>query len=132
AVEKAVEAINSLNEAVSNALLWAMETSNPNEVTGLAEAWRTIRDLVNILFMVILAALAIVTIVRLDTKRYNVRSLLPLLIFAIITVNFSFLFATVIVNTAYILSQPFLTAAREIVEHAGLLGSSSTATADSF
>lgn len=132
AVEKAIEAVSSVTEAVSNALLWALDTSNPNEVTGLAEAWRTIRDLVNILFMVILVALALITIVRLDERRYNVRSVLPLLIFAIITVNFSFLFATIIVNTAYILSQPFLTAAREIVEHAGLLGSSAPASPESF
>jgi hypothetical protein len=123
AVEKATEALNSINKAISSALLWAIETSNPNEVHGLAEAWRTIRDLVNILFMVILIALALITIVRLDTRRYNVRSLLPLLVFAVITVNFSFLFASILVNTSYVLSQPFLSSAREIIEHAGLLGS---------
>ena len=132
AIEKATEAVNSLNEAVSNALLWAIETSNPNEVKGLGEAWQTIRDLVNVLFMVILVALAIVTIVRIDVQRYNVRSLLPMLIFAVITVNFSFLFGTVIVNTAYILSQPFLVSAREIIEHAGALGGGFGANVDSF
>lgn len=122
ATQKAAEAINSLNETVSGALLWAIQASNPNEAKGLSEAWQTVRDLVNILFMLILVTIAIMTILRLDAQKYNVRSLLPTLIFAIVTVNFSFIVATVLVNTAYVLSQPFLEGARDIVTTAGQRG----------
>ncbi len=132
AVGKVTEAVNSLNDTVSQALLWAVQTSNPNSVPGLADAWKTIRDLVNILFMLILVTLSVMTIARIDAQKYNVRSLLPMLVFAVITVNFSFLFATIMVNTAYVLSQPFLASALEVIKHAGQLGAGFGQNADSF
>lgn len=74
---------------------------------GLTDVWKVMRDLVNILFILILGAIAFSTMLRIDTQRYGLRSLLPRLIAAIIGVNFSLLIVQVLVNTATVLGQPF-------------------------
>ncbi len=75
---------------------------------GLVGAWETFRTLVNLMFVVILIVIAFSNILRVDTDKYGMRSLLPRLVFAVIAVNFSFLLVQIMVNFAYILSKPFL------------------------
>ena len=119
AVTKMAEAVGDLNASVGKALLRVVDLENISEIRGLSDAWKVVRDLVNLLFVVVLAALSIMTIARIDPKNYNVRRLLPLLVFADIAVNFSLLFATIIVNTATVLSQPFADGAIGLIENTG-------------
>ncbi|MSU76402.1 hypothetical protein EXS54_02960 [Patescibacteria group bacterium] len=117
AVSKVTEVINAMSGAIIGALIWAI---NQGELSpGIQAAWKVVRDLVNILFTIVLVALALMTIVRIDPQKYNVRSLLPILIFAVISVNFSLLFAEVMLNTATVLSSPFAAQAQHVVEQGG-------------
>ncbi len=76
--------------------------------SGVTAAWKVMRDLANVLFILVLGAIAFSTILRIDTQRYGLRSLLPRLIGAVIGVNFSLLFITILVDTATVLGNPFL------------------------
>ncbi len=116
AIGKLAEAVLKINGAMSEVLLQTMDVGNLDDVEGLKDAWLTIRTLVNVLFLMVLVAIALMTIMRLDAKSYNIHSLLPLLVFAIIAVNFSLLFANVLTNSAYVLGQPFLESAKELIE----------------
>lgn len=117
ALQWAAGLLSALNLALVSAISSVMDLSNLTDVQGLTNAWTVVRDLVNLLFFVVFAALAVATIVRIDVKNYNIRQSLPLLIFAIIAVNFGLLFARVLVDTAFVLSQPFLHSAQAIVQN---------------
>lgn len=82
---------------------------------GLTNAWKTIRDLVNVTFILALIAIAFSNILRIDTDRYGARALLPRLVFAVIAVNFSFLLVQLLVNLASILASPFKNGAIGII-----------------
>ena len=118
AIRKLAEGVASLTTSVIGALEWAMKV-DLSDVKGLPDAWKVIRDLVNLLFVLILTALAIMTIIRIEPQKYNIRSTLPLLIFSVIAVNFSFLFAQIMINTASVLSQPFLDGAHALITGGG-------------
>jgi hypothetical protein len=120
AVQKITEVLVSLNQSMVSALTTVMDLGNITEVKGLTTAWSTVRDLINLLFLVVLAALAVLTIIRVDVRSYDVRKSLPLLIFAVIGVNFALLMATIMVNTAFVLAQPFMNKATAIVESTAL------------
>jgi hypothetical protein len=116
AVKKLAEIVSDLNQSVVGALKWAVNAANFSDITPLVEGWKIVRDLVNLLFVLILLTIALMTILRLDSNRYSVRALLPMLIFAIVAVNFSFLLATILVNVAYIAGQPFLSKAAALID----------------
>lgn len=116
ALQKMNEFLSSLNTSLVSALKSVMEMSDITEIDGLTDAWTVVRDLVNLLFILILGALAILTILRIEPAKYNVRSLLPLLIFSVIAVNFGLLLARVLIDTAFVLSQPFIDAAKKLID----------------
>lgn len=112
---------------------WTLDVVNIGDMTknpGLVNAWKTMRDFVNLIFVLILAVIALSNILRIDTDRYGIRALLPRLIFGVIAVNFSFLFMQVLVNAAYILSQPFMKQAVEIIKNPPASGSLIDPTGD--
>lgn len=117
ALQWAAGLLAALNLALVSAVTSVMDLSNLTDVQGLVNAWTVVRDLVNLLFFVVFAALAVATIVRIDIRNYNVRQSLPLLVFAVIAVNFGLLFARIMVDTAFVLSHPFLDSAQAIVQN---------------
>ena len=116
ALAKMGEMVNAINSGLTGALTWAMNLGTLDKVPGLEDTWETVRNLVNLLFVITLVALAILTIMRIEPQSYSVRSILPMLIFAVIGVNFSLVFANILSNTAFVLSQPFADAAQALVE----------------
>lgn len=116
AVQKMREVVNDLTVSVIGAIKWAINMNDLTDTPGLVQAWSTVRDLVDGLFVIVLVALAVLTIARVDIRNYDVRAVLPLLIFAVITVNFGLLFARIMLNTAFVVGQPFLGAANRIVD----------------
>lgn len=103
---------------VTDALGEVINLGNISAVDGVSQAWQAMRDLVNILFILVFVAMAFSTMLRIDLQKYSVRALLPRLIFAIIAVNYSLLFVTILTNAAFVLSQPFLAGAdRAINDH---------------
>lgn len=122
ALKKLAEIITSLIGSVTSAVAWAIDAGTLMNNDGLARAWTVVRDLVNVLFILVLLALAFMSIVRIEPQKYNVRQLLPLLVFSVIAVNFSFLFAGILANTAAVLSQPFLEQAQGFIQEAAGVG----------
>lgn len=115
AVQKLAEIVTSVNSSIVKALISVMDIGPLSDIPGINQAWKVVRDLINILFIIALLALSILTILRIDPQRYSIRSILPLLVFAIITVNFSLFFATIIADTAAVLAHPLITSAQELV-----------------
>ncbi|MSU76401.1 hypothetical protein EXS54_02955 [Patescibacteria group bacterium] len=117
------EFFSSLINTASGWLSDLVDVGTIANVPGLTKAWLTIRDFVNIIFIVILSVIAMATILRVDTEKYSVRSLLPRLVFAVIAVNFSLLLVQIMTNLAFILSQPFLAVSRELITNPPVDGS---------
>ncbi|MEX1113124.1 MAG: hypothetical protein WD603_00295 [Patescibacteria group bacterium] len=133
ALAKMAEVVSSLSGSVTDALLWAMDVGNFNENRGLAEGWKVVRDVVNLIFILVLSGLALSSIIRIEPQKYNVRQLLPLLVFSILAVNFSFLFANILANTAFVLSQPFAEHAKDMIQSWSGVGSGfASGLADGF
>lgn len=123
-------ALNSVKEGIADlfgwikkALLGVINVGSLSDNAGLLNAWKTIRDFVNLLFILVLIAVAFSNILRLDTEKYGARALLPRLVFAVIAVNFSFLLVQILVNVSYIISQPFLSKAMEMLSNPPANGS---------
>lgn len=87
-------------------------TVNPLD-RGVLNVWKVFRDLVNLVFVLVLITVAFSNILRIDTERYGARALLPRLVFAVIAVNFSLMMVQILTNVATILSQPFLSKATD-------------------
>lgn len=133
ALAKLAEVVSSLAGSVTDALLWAMDVGDLGKNQGLAEGWKIVRDIVNLLFVLVLSGLALTSIIRVDPQKYNVRGLLPLLVFSVLAVNFSFLFANILANTALILSQPFAEQTKQMIESWSGVGSGfASGLADGF
>lgn len=111
ALQKALEtlkvAISEFFDFVKRALLNVTDTGTLTDNQGLVEAWKTIRDFVNLIFILIMVVIAFSNILRIDTDRYGVRALLPRLVFGVIAVNFSFILVQILTNIAFIIAQPF-------------------------
>ncbi|HEY8108913.1 MAG TPA: type IV secretion system protein [Patescibacteria group bacterium] len=111
AMQKALEAlkvaISDFFDFVKRALLNVTDVGTLTDNQGLVEAWKTIRDFVNVIFILILCIVALSNILRIDTDRYGIRALLPRLIFGVIAVNFSFVLVQILTNVAFIIAQPF-------------------------
>lgn len=82
----------SLNPAIMNQVF-----SNP----GIYQGWTIIRDICNLLFLLLMLLVAFGTIVQSD--RYNIKKSLPKLILAIFLINFSNVIAGVIIDFGNIL-----------------------------
>jgi hypothetical protein len=127
AMKNALEAVSGflggLIDSLSNALGDIVDVGTIASVPGLTNAWKTIRDFVNIIFILVLSAIAFSTIIRFDTEKYSVRALLPRLIFAVIAVNFSLLLVQIMTNLAFIIAQPFKEAAFTLVTNPPANGS---------
>lgn len=130
ALAKIADVVASLNASLVKALQWAMDQGNLGDIKGLSDAWEVMRNLVNMLFVMVLVAISIMTMLRIDSKKYSVRATLPLLVFAVIGVNFSLLVASVLTNSAYVLAQPFAETARELVSAGGTVSSTFTGVND--
>ena len=71
------------------------------------DGWKISRDLVNMFFVMVLLAIAFATILRFET--YGMKALLPKLIIAALLINFSLVFAGVIIDFAGVLTDFFIT-----------------------
>ncbi|MBU1992154.1 hypothetical protein KKG51_00415 [Patescibacteria group bacterium] len=60
--------------------------------------WRNIRDLVNIVFVVILLAIALMNVIGVGGENYQLKTILPKFIIGLIAVNFSFLAMKVVLD----------------------------------
>ena len=107
-------AVGAFIGLVTDALTEVIRLNNLSSYGAVTDVWKVVRDLANILFILALSAIAFSTMLRINTDKYSIRALLPRLVFAIIAVNFSLLFVTVIVNTATVLSQPFMSGFHKI------------------
>lgn len=130
AIGKVGEVVGSMNASLVKALQWAMDQGNLGDIQGLSGAWEVMRNLVNILFVLVLVAISVLTMLGVDSNKYSARATLPLLVFAVIGVNFSLLFATVLTNSAYVLAQPFANTARELITAGGAVSSTFTGVSD--
>lgn len=119
AIKQVMELIaNALKALLTTIIGWVSGVVNVGALDknpGLTSAWKTMRDFVNLIFILIMVVIALSNILRIDTDRYGVRALIPRLIFAVIAVNFSFIMVQILTNAAFIMSQPFLEQARELI-----------------
>ncbi len=132
ALQKISEIITRLSSSVLSALSWALDVGDMNDNVGLTQAWTVVRDIVNLIFILVLVAMALSSILRIEPQKYSVHQLLPLLVFSVLAVNFSFLFANILANTATVLSQPFLESSRGLIERAAGLQGELGSLADGF
>ncbi|MEX1113125.1 MAG: hypothetical protein WD603_00290 [Patescibacteria group bacterium] len=127
AIEKALEsikeAISAVLDWIKSALLNVINIGTLTDNRGLTNAWKTMRDFVNIIFILVMVTIAFSNILRIDTDRYGIRALLPRLIFGVIAVNFSFILVQILTNVAYIISQPFASKAFDLLANPPATGS---------
>ena len=79
------------------------------EFTGVyivQEGWRISRDLVNMIFILVLLIIALATILRLD--KYGIKNLLPKVIAAALLINFSLVIAGAVIDFSQVLTAFFL------------------------
>ncbi|GEM_PF-6588184 len=74
----------------------------------IGNAWSAIRDLCNMVFILILLAIAFMTVfLGTESSSYSIKRALPMLIIAVLTINFSFLICRVVVEGADIVTRQF-------------------------
>jgi len=83
-----------------------LEKTNSQNTQIVQEGWGITRDLVNMLFVLILLTIAIATILRLET--YGMKALLPKLIIAALLINFSLVLAGAVIDFSNILTDFFI------------------------
>jgi len=85
---------------------------------GVQQGWTEVRNLCNMFFILILLAIAFMTVfMGVESSSYSVKRALPMLIIAILMINFSFFICKVIIEGADIASRSFVGE-----EEAGVLG----------
>lgn len=117
ALDKVQSVVSFFMGFVVDGLRQITDIGNLASNNGVTAAWKVMRDLANVLFILILGAIAFSTMLRIDTQRYGLRSMLPRLVAAVIGVNFSLLFVTVLVDTATVLGNPFLSGLSVLLDH---------------
>ncbi len=76
---------------------------------GVHSGWTAVRDLCNMLFILILLVIAFMTVfMGTENSSYSIKKALPMLIIAVLTINFSFLMCRIIVEGADIVSRNFV------------------------
>ncbi len=88
-------------------LNWAFSLGSLTGSTFVLTGWSIARDLVNMLFILILLLIAFATILRYQT--YGIRNVLPRLIIVALLINFSLLGAGIIIDIGTTLGQYFTT-----------------------
>jgi len=73
---------------------------------GVIEGWTIIRDICNMLFVIILLIIAFATILRIE--KYSIKSLLPKVIFAAVVINFSKLICGLIIDLSQVVMLTFV------------------------
>ncbi|TSA46104.1 hypothetical protein D4R52_01150 [bacterium] len=91
----------------------ALSMSPSEIVTPVYEGWTIIRDVVNMLFILVLIIIGFATMLRLES--YNYKKLLVNLILMAILVNFSMVIARIIIEFAAIIQNSFLPAVDGVV-----------------
>jgi len=86
--------------------LGILNFTNPQNAKLVQEGWKVARDLANMFFVLILLAIAFATILRIET--YGMKSLLPKLIIAALLINFSLVFAGVIIDFSGVMTAFFV------------------------
>lgn len=69
--------------------------------------WRNIRNIVNILFVLILLGIAFYNVMGGSTQEYHIKTILPKFIIALIAVNFSFLAVKVVIDGVSVVTTAF-------------------------
>ena len=77
------------------------DVMNSPLITG---PWSTIRDITNIAFIGILIVISLMNIIGIGADRYSIQAAMPKFIFAVVAVNFSKLFCTVILDLFNVVS----------------------------
>ena len=86
--------------------LGILNFTNPQKAQLVQEGWKVTRDLANMFFVLILLAIAFATILRIET--YGMKSLLPKLIIAALLINFSLVFAGVVIDFSGVMTNFFV------------------------
>jgi len=86
--------------------LGILNFANPQKAQLVQEGWKVARNLANMFFVLILLAIAFATILRIET--YGMKSLLPKLIIAALLINFSLVFAGVIIDFSGVMTDFFV------------------------
>jgi len=86
--------------------LGILNFTDPQKAKLVQEGWKVARDLANMFFVLILLAIAFATILRIET--YGMKSLLPKLIIAALLINFSLVFAGVVIDFSGVLTNFFV------------------------
>jgi len=95
--------------------LGIMNFTNPQTASLVQSGWRVTRDLANMFFVLILLAIAFATILRVET--YGMKALLPKLIIAALLINFSLVFAGVIIDFSGVLTNFFVDDGQEFFKN---------------
>ena len=102
--------VASIIVAISGKFLnWAFSVPSFKGIPAVDIAWKVLRDLCNMFFIVILMVSAIATILRID--KYKIGNILKPLLIAIIAINFSKTITYVVVDFTQVLSRSFLSVA---------------------
>lgn len=103
----------TIQKIVGMAVVWLaalglgiLNFTNPQKAQLVQEGWKVARDLANMFFVLILLAIAFATILRIET--YGMKSLLPKLIIAALLINFSLVFAGVIIDFSGVMTAFFV------------------------
>lgn len=80
----------------------------------LREIWVLIRNLVNILFVLILVGIALYNVLGLEDENYGLKAILPKIIIGIIAVNFSFLAGKVILDGVNVMTTAIFTMPNQV------------------
>ncbi len=83
-----------------------MEFGNPQNASLVKDGWTIVRDMTNMLFILILLIIAFATILR--KENYGMKALLPKLIGIALLINFSLVIAGAIIDFADAITQTFL------------------------
>ncbi len=102
-IQKIVGLCVSLMSSLCQGIL---NLTNPHDSPAVQNGWETTRDFVNLFFVLILLVIALSTILRIE--QYGIKKLLPRLIIAALLINFSLVFAGVILDFAGVLTDFFL------------------------
>ncbi|MDP4007290.1 MAG: hypothetical protein Q8P55_01700, partial [bacterium] len=101
---------------VNGMIGWLMNLTvnpgNPNTTAIVKVGWKMSRDLVNLLFLIVLVFIGFATILRLQS--YEMKKTLPLLLIIALLVNFSGVLVGLVVDAGNIITQFFLQGSQKI------------------
>lgn len=87
---------------------WVLSIKDFTKVGVVNAGWQITRGLANMFFALILLIMSISTI--LQSERFGIKKLLPKLVIAALLINFSLLFAGIIIDFAQVITDYFITA----------------------